>query len=138
MDSLDVVTKTEVEHPCVRCGACCAYFRVLFDRSELQDEKYKVPKDLTQKVEGNTLAILGTNEPKPRCVALGGKIGHSVGCTIYANRPSCCREFKASFEDGTRNPRCDDARRSKGLKPLKPSDYRFLGHVLSPVDNETN
>lgn len=124
MDSLETAPEQEVIHPCVRCGACCAYFRVLFDRSELKDEKYFVPKDLTQKIDDKTLAILGTNEAKPRCVALSGKIGHAVGCTIYANRPSCCREFKPSFEDGTRNSRCDDARKSKGLRPLRPNDYK--------------
>lgn len=110
-------------HPCVKCGACCATYRVLFDAAETAPETFNVPKELTEKVSATELALLGTNETKPRCVALQGKIGHEVGCTIYARRPACCREFKPSFEDGLKNPRCDQARKGKGLKPLRPSDY---------------
>ncbi len=110
-------------HPCVKCGACCATFRVLFEPAETKADSLNVPKDLTEKVDQNTLAILGTNQTRPRCVALGGHIGKSVGCTIYERRPSCCREFKPSYEDGIKNPRCDFARKGKGLRPLRPSDY---------------
>lgn len=121
MESLNAIEPAV--HPCVKCGACCGTYRVLFDRSELTAAPYNVPKDLTEKVDDKTLALLGTNEVKPRCVALAGRIGHAVSCTIYANRPSCCREYKASYEDGTRQPRCDEARRGKGLRPLRPGDY---------------
>ena len=110
-------------HPCVNCGACCATFRVLFDPVEMEPGPYHVPKDLTEKVDATTRAMLGTNDAKPRCVALSGRIGHEVGCSIYLRRPACCREFKPSFENGQRNPRCDFARRGKGLRPLRPSDY---------------
>lgn len=110
-------------HPCVKCGACCGTYRVLFDAAETEPTSFHVPKELTEKTENGQLAILGTNEAKPRCVALQGRIGHQVACTIYERRPSCCREYKASYEDGTRNPRCDEARRGKGLRPLKPSDF---------------
>jgi len=120
---LEPVAASEPVHPCVKCGACCGTFRVLFEPAEHSDPRYLVPKDLSEKVDTATRAMLGTNESKPRCVALGGRIGVSVGCTVYANRPSCCREFKPSFEDGTRNERCDFARRNKGLRPLRPSDY---------------
>jgi uncharacterized protein len=124
MDSVEVVA--EAIHPCVKCGACCGTYRVLFDPAEIKDEAYKVPKELTEKVDEKNLAMMGTNQHKPRCIALGGHIGKSVGCTIYLNRPSCCREFRASFEDGQRNPRCDEARRGKGLKPLSPRDYEAM------------
>lgn len=110
-------------HPCVKCGACCATYRVLFDKSEIAADSYNVPAELTEKVSGDTRALLGTNQMRPRCVALQGRIGHSVGCTIYSRRPACCREFPPSFENGTRNPRCDDARKGKGLRPLRPSDW---------------
>lgn len=121
MDSLE--TAKDWVHPCIKCGACCGTYRVLFDVSELTLDPYNVPKELTEKVEGSTLAMMGTNSSHPRCIALSGRIGKSVGCSIYLNRPSCCREFTASFEDGQRNPRCDQARRGKGLKPLSPRDY---------------
>ncbi|MBX3020114.1 MAG: YkgJ family cysteine cluster protein [Bdellovibrionales bacterium] len=121
MDSLEP-TSTPI-HPCVKCGACCATYRVLFDPTETQPDSLNVPKELTEKVAPDSLAILGTNTAKPRCVALSGNIGKSVGCSIYLRRPSCCRDFKPSYEDGIRNPRCDEARRGKGLKPLRPKDY---------------
>ena len=35
----------------------------------------------------------GTDETLPRCVALDGKIGHAVRCTIYENRPRPCHDF---------------------------------------------
>jgi Fe-S-cluster containining protein len=84
---------------------------------------HNVPKDLTEKINTNERIMLGTNQPKIRCIALSGQIGKSVGCTIYENRPTCCRKFAASYENGSRNPNCDLARKSKGLKPLRPSDF---------------
>ena len=66
----------------------------------------------------------GTDLPsKPRCVALDGELGKQVSCTVYENRPSPCREFMASFENGVRNERCDQARASYGMRPLEKSDY---------------
>lgn len=123
MDSYSEPVTDVTIHPCVRCGACCATFRVLFDPAEIDDPNYLVPKEWTEKVDERTRAIQGTNEARPRCVALAGKIGVSVGCSIYLRRPSCCREFKPSFEDGKRNERCDFARRGKGLRPLQLSDW---------------
>jgi hypothetical protein len=103
----------------------------LFDAAELHTPPYNVPKDVTEKIDAKTRAILGTNEVRPRCVALKGRIGHAVECTIYANRPSCCREYKASLEDGMRNSRCDEARRGKGLRPLRLSDWNeFNGKAV--------
>lgn len=58
-----------------------------------------------------------------RCQALGGKIGEQVACQIYENRPSPCRNFKASFENGIKHERCDDCRRLLGLGPLTLQDW---------------
>ena len=110
-------------HPCVRCGACCAFFRVLFPAQELEVHNFQVPKDFTEKIDAQTRIMMGTNQAKPRCVALAGRVGVEVGCSIYHQRPGCCRDFSPSFESGVRNPRCDTARFSKGLKALAPSDW---------------
>jgi Fe-S-cluster containining protein len=59
----------------------------------------------------------------PRCVALTGKLGERVGCSIYENRPTPCRQFAASYENGERNPRCDEARQVYGMPPLRPQDF---------------
>jgi uncharacterized protein len=93
----------------------------LFPVQEL--ESLKVPKDVTEKIDTTTRVMMGTNQPKPRCVALAGRIGVEVGCSIYNQRPTCCREFVPSYENGKRNPRCDQARKGKGLKALSPSDW---------------
>ncbi len=110
-------------HPCLSCGACCAFFRVQFPKEETYPTSFGVPADLTRVFLNEDLVMQGTLQDRPRCVALGGKIGVSVACKIYETRPGCCRRFTASFEDGFRNSRCDKARMAKGLKPLSPSDY---------------
>jgi len=51
----------------------------------------------------------------PRCTALVGRIGTVVACGIYSSRPTPCRAFKASYEDGLANSRCDEARARHGL-----------------------
>ena len=60
----------------------------------------------------------GTNSKSPRCNALDGEIGKAVSCSIYLNRPSPCREFDQSGENGLRNEACDRARERYGLPPL--------------------
>jgi Fe-S-cluster containining protein len=104
-------------HPCLRCGACCAAFRVSFYWAE------PVPPELTVRVTPFLAAMDGTDRPEPRCVALHGELGREVRCTAYEARPSPCREFGASWEDGTPNPRCDAARARYGLPPLRPEDH---------------
>jgi len=99
---------------------------VLFDPSEIEVSSYHVPSEFTEIAAPNQRAMMGTNQLRPRCVALAGKIGEAVSCSNYDRRPSCCREFVPSFENGVRNRRCDKARQSKGLKPLKPEDWPQL------------
>lgn len=65
----------------------------------------------------------GTNQEKPSCVALLGVIGKVTSCKIYENRPSTCRSFKPSFEDGVQNTDCEKARLSKGLRYLNLADW---------------
>src|SRR4051812_43007672 len=111
-------------HPCVQCGACCSFFRVEVSLEENQAQGIAVPMELTaplvQTSERNKNRVMkGTDQERPRCVALAGKVGTNVFCTIYEQRPACCRNFKASYENGERNSRCDKARILKGLKPLE-------------------
>ena len=78
-------------NPCMTCGACCAYFRVSFYWAEADDAGGLVPSALT-----------------------------AVHCTIYENRPSPCREFAMSGENGEENDACNRARARYGLPPLRP------------------
>jgi Fe-S-cluster containining protein len=116
-------------HPCLSCGACCAHFRVSFYWGETDPSlaTNPVPAELTEKISPFLSCMKGTNEPdSPRCLALSGEVGRRVACTIYENRSSSCRNFEASFENGSENPRCADARNKKGLPPLTAQDWEPL------------
>lgn len=79
---------------------------------------------MTVRVGAHLSAMKGTTERGVvRCTALEGAIGERVVCQIYEERPTPCREFKASFEDGAPNERCDNVRATRGLPPLRPEDF---------------
>lgn len=104
---------------CLTCGACCASYRVSFYWGEATGapEGY-VPSELTESFHPHLLCMQGTNQKNPRCVALEGEVGQQVSCSIYANRPSPCREFDMSVNGS--NPYCDKARAKYGLSQLIP------------------
>lgn len=149
-------------HPCMQCGACCAFFRVSFSSYQRENfENWKVPLEYTQATPvkmqcPSTMANISTNfntktninnnsnnnsrgiseapqwiysmngtdkKHRPKCDLLRGKIGELATCQIYACRPTPCREFAASFVDGKKNLRCDEARKAHGLSPLTRSDW---------------
>ena len=106
-------------NPCMECGACCASFRVSFYWGETdQSPNGLVPAHLTATISPHRVAMLGTDQAKPHCVALQGEVGKNVSCAIYPLRASTCREFTASGENGEHNPVCDRARANYGLPPL--------------------
>ncbi|MEJ2508519.1 MAG: YkgJ family cysteine cluster protein [Gammaproteobacteria bacterium] len=105
--------------PCLSCGACCAHFRVSFYWSEAESFLGgRVPIALTAPLGRHRLAMAGTDCAAPRCVALHGTVGDTLRCSIYDDRPSPCRDFVPSWQDGRPNPRCDEARAAYGLAPL--------------------
>jgi len=97
---------------CIRCGACCACFRVDFAVYEMEGMGGSVPEGLAVEVNGSTMRMRGTDHVPIRCAALTGKLGEKVGCGIYEWRPSPCREF----EEGS--DACTRARRRLGLEPV--------------------
>ncbi|WMP19367.1 YkgJ family cysteine cluster protein [Thiothrix lacustris] len=106
-------------NPCMTCGACCASFRVSFYWGETDAAPGGlVPAHLTEAIAPHHVAMLGTNQAKPHCIALQGEVGQCVSCNIYSLRSSTCHEFTASWEDGKHNPTCDRARANYGLLPL--------------------
>ena len=107
--------------PCLRCGACCAHFRVSFYWAEAESFLGgTVPAELTIPINPHRVAMRGTQHSPPRCTALSGELGTQVSCSIYAQRPTPCREFAQSWADGQHNERCDRARAAFGLPPLQP------------------
>ncbi len=81
-------------------------------------ESFGVPLELTTESGSHKSLMIGSDLIDPRCIAFKGIVGKDVSCSIYENRPSTCRSFKASFEDGIQDERCDKARASKGLDIL--------------------
>ncbi len=119
---------SEKLHPCQKCGACCASFRVSFYWIQAEDYiENSVPQSLIEDLDPSTRCMRGTNNKhQPKCMALLGRVGQTVNCSIYFNRPSPCRNFKASYEDGFQQSRCDQARAKHGLKPLTKNDWKEL------------
>ena len=99
-------------HPCLSCGACCASFRVDFSVHESQAQGGRVPAGLAEEVTDHTCRMRGTDGARPRCAALGGKVGEKAHCGIYEWRPSPCREFAAGSDA------CNRVRVRHGMQAL--------------------
>jgi Fe-S-cluster containining protein len=105
-----------MQHHCLRCGACCAFFRVAFHWSEADASLGGVvPPDLTEKLDHHRLIMQGTHSSPMRCVGLQGVIGAAAHCGIYEQRPSVCREVQPSWESGKVSVQCDKARLARGV-----------------------
>lgn len=103
-------------NPCLRCGACCAFFLVSFPSHEAdQSTGGLVPHEMTGESAMFRRCMKGTETKRPRCIALSGFIGGRVHCRIYKNRPSTCRAFRRSWEYDASNFLCDRARAAYGL-----------------------
>lgn len=99
--------------PCQTCGACCSTYRVSFYWAEsTAHPDGRVPVELTASVTPVIRCMQGTDSAAPRCVALEGTVGACVGCRIYAQRPSVCREVQPGDDF------CRRARQHHGLPPL--------------------
>jgi len=111
-------------HPCLRCGACCAHFRIAFHWSETDPALGgTVPAGLTEQLDPHRVVMRGTQSKQPRCIALEGTIGQAAYCGIHPIKPSVCREVEPSWEYGRHSPQCDKGRIAHGLKPLTPQDW---------------
>ncbi len=91
------------DNPCFGCGLCCRHYRVSFYFGELDSQPGGiVPADLTVAVPPFRACMKGTEHGQGRCVAQQD----DGRCSIYAQRPSVCREFPAFLDDGQINPEC--------------------------------
>jgi len=107
------------QNPCLRCGACCAMYKVSFDNCEMDNlQGGLIPFQLAVALNATRSVMKGTEKRPIRCQALNGEIGRSVLCTIYEQRPTNCRAFFASGENNRSNSLCDQARAAYGLMPL--------------------
>ena len=127
------------QHPCIGCGACCAHFRVAFYWREAEPGgPWKVPLEKSLDLDSVLRCMKGTEvKHNPKCTSLTGRIGKNAQCDMYVNRPTPCRNFAASYENGVANPRCDEARASHGLLPLKRGDFGIEKPAHLQTDTET-
>lgn len=99
---------------CVKCGACCASFRVSFYWGESSaHEQGTVPAELTTAISPHHVCMKGTKIKPVHCIALIGEVGRDVSCSIYEQRSSTCRQFEAGSED------CAKARKIHGLPVME-------------------
>lgn len=117
-------------HPCLSCGACCAFFRVSLHWSEAEPALGgKVPMELTESLRTHERAMRGTSQAQPRCIALDADIGRYSRCTIHDRRPAACALVPASLEFGQRSVQCDKSRAGHGLPPLQEIDWVGVGEA---------
>ena len=77
---------------CVACGACCATYRVAFYWAEA--DALGLPDTHVERLDPWRACMAGSNARAPRCVALVGPVGVDARCSIYAQRPSPCRDLQ--------------------------------------------
>jgi hypothetical protein len=89
----------QIEFECKSCGACCSFkwsWPVLKrDRSDATN----IPSDMIR----TDYPLMKTENN--RCIALDGKVGESVCCKVYNDRPNSCRRFEPGSD------LCKEARR---------------------------
>jgi len=107
-----------VQDDCQRCGACCCN----------RDENRREGSGFYVEIDDPRSRLLGRDDlrkrytvvdeagqphlrldPSGRCAALVGRLGVSVTCSIYADRPKGCRLVTAGSDE------CLEARRQRGL-----------------------
>jgi Fe-S-cluster containining protein len=105
------------EFDCTRCGACCTnpdenraegfvdYVEVV-PRDAIWAEPRLAQRFVVYNAEGQPHLRLHQDG---RCLALRGRLGRSVRCTIYEHRPAACRKVEPGSE------RCLAHRRERSL-----------------------
>jgi uncharacterized protein len=106
-----------VKLDCTTCGACCVNPNENQAESypwylEVRDTKLLDKRDLAKKLvvyDPNGVPHLRLDKQTQRCVALSGKLGQRVHCTIYSLRPKGCRMLMPGDE------KCLLARKERGI-----------------------
>ncbi len=105
------------ELDCTRCGACCCNpdenraegFRYYV---EVQTDSRLLTRDDLKKrylIFDDAGVPHMRLDPAGRCTALRGRLGRSVACSVYEDRPRGCHLVEAG------SPRCLQARRERGI-----------------------
>jgi hypothetical protein len=105
------------DYDCQRCGACCCnsaenraegyvYYVPVEEGARLRSRPELMRKLVVEDRDGTPHLKLDRDG---RCVALRGRLGDRVKCTIYHDRPRACRRVEAGSEA------CLRARRDHGV-----------------------
>ena len=105
------------DYDCMRCGACCCNPNENREEGfpfyvEVQPDNRLLTKDDLKKrflVFDEAGVPHMRLDPAGRCVALKGRLGRSVTCAVYEDRPRGCRLVEAG------SPRCLQARKERGI-----------------------
>lgn len=109
-----VVTPADRPPPeCTACGVCCA-FALMVPVTMADSERLSDIVEITFDSEHPDIAVdrvLSRSRENGHCINLQGNLGEEIGCRIYEDRPSVCREFEAGSD------RCHEYRRIYGIEP---------------------
>lgn len=100
-----MLSQVPTQNACLSCGACCTYFRVSFYWAE----GLPLPDHYTEPLTPVYSCMTGTNQAKPRCIALEGEVGKQVSCGVYEHRSSACKSVQIA------DSQCNKARRAHGF-----------------------
>jgi Fe-S-cluster containining protein len=114
----EVVAVTGGSFDCQHCGACCV--NPFVNRREAFAWYVEIDEPGARLLQVDDLrkrlVVLDPKgvphmrlDPAGRCVALVGRVGRSVRCDVYRDRPSGCRRLEAGSRE------CLAARRDRGI-----------------------
>lgn len=117
--SENVVTPANEPIPeCTTCGVCCD-LPLVVPISNSETERFSDYWEIYPDESASDAAIervLPREADSGRCVHLAGELGVEIGCRIYPQRPTPCRDFEAGSD------RCHEYRRMYGIeRPLSRS-----------------
>ena len=137
-----VTARSREEPPeCLTCGVCCSLpLMVVVPRGD--EEKLNDYWDI--KVDEVVVdRVIGRDLETGWCINLAGKLGESISCRIYEDRPNICRVFEAGSD------RCLEYRRMYGIDPqlseyelerdlahFKPSRASFITDAAINVESQ--
>lgn len=109
--------KPPIVYDCVTCGACCynpndnrELDYIDYIEIETSDRILKKP-DLVRRLvvlDDDLIPHMRLNHHH-RCIALTGRLGVKVGCSIYHDRPDICKRFTAGSK------KCKELRKERGV-----------------------
>jgi uncharacterized protein len=106
------------QYDCQHCGACCCNLDQNREIGYVDYVEVKRRDPLMRKPElREKLVVINDKgefhmrlDHNQRCIALRGRVGRSVGCSIYEDRPAVCRKVKPGSEA------CIQAREERGVR----------------------